>query len=153
MPRDYQALTELAARIAAGMDTRAARMKAVTDVLWDGLKDEAVSWCGFYVPTEDASKMVLEVCRDKPACSPIGLHGVCGQAFLSGEVQVVHDVKDLGDAYVACDPSDRSELVVPLVDAGGKCWAVLDLDSFETGAFAADDAEGLKRVLAAAGLV
>ncbi|MGP1309791.1 MAG: GAF domain-containing protein, partial [Phycisphaerales bacterium] len=90
--------------------------------------------------------------RDKPACSPIGMHGACGKCFLSGETLVVRDVKDLGPNYVACDPRDQSELVVPCVDSGGACWAVLDFDSFDVGAFGDADARGAIHVLEAAGL-
>jgi L-methionine (R)-S-oxide reductase len=88
--------------------------------------------------------------RDKPACTPIGLHGVCGQSFLSRRAMVIDDVRALGDNYVACDPRDRSEVVVPLLDPDGRAWGVLDLDSHETGAFADSDVAGLRRVLAAA---
>jgi len=152
MARDYQAVIERV-RGDAGGDAES-RMQAVVDALWDAFEGEGVSWVGFY--TEDASagedaRLVLGPRRDKPACSPIGLHGVCGAAYRAGEVQIVRDVADLGESYVACDPRDRSEVVVPVVDARGAVTAVLDLDSFEVGAFDASDAEGLGAVLEAAG--
>jgi GAF domain-containing protein len=65
---------------------------------------------------------------------------------------VVHDVWELGESYVTCDPRDRSEVVVPLIDKDGSCWAVLDLDSHEVGAFTEADAQGLTSALRAAGL-
>jgi len=96
--------------------------------------------------------MVLGPRRDKPACSPIGMHGACGQAYLSRTTLVVRDVKDLGENYVACDPRDQSELVIPCFADDGECWGVLDFDSFDVGSFTDADAEGVVRVLEAAGL-
>ena len=148
MTREYD---EIAAMLSA-VGGREQRMRAVVDALWEGLMGTGVSWVGFYLP-EGADQLVLGPRRDKPACSPIGLHGVCGAAYRTGRPQIVADVKALGENYVACDPRDRSEVVVPLLDAAGKCTAVLDLDSHEVGSFDESDVEGLKAVLRAAGLV
>ena len=147
MKRPYQQIAE---RLAADGD-RAHRMHAVVDGLWDVLHDVGVSWLGFYLH-EGGDELVLGPLRDTPACSPIGLHGVCGQAFHSGEARVVRDVRELGEEFIACDPRDRSEVVVPCFDNDGHCWGVLDLDSHEVGAFTDADAVGLRSVLLAAGL-
>ena len=96
--------------------------------------------------------MVLGPRRDKPACSPIGLHGMCGLAWRERRAVVVDDVRRLGEHYVACDPRDMAEVVVPLLEADGSCWGVLDVDSFEVGAFTAADALGLARLVDRAGL-
>ena len=116
--------------------------------LWQGLRGTGVSWVGFYVPGDDPSELVLSCGRPKPACSPIGLHGVCGRAFRNRRAVVVEDVALLGEGYVACDPADRSEVVVPLFDSLGMLRAVLDLDSHQPGAFGIADADGLALVLA-----
>jgi len=130
-------------------------MQAVVDGLWAALGDSGVSWVGFYLdrPKEpDDRRLVLGPHRDSPACSPIGLHGVCGMSLVQRRDVIIHDVSTLGDEYIACDPRDRSEICVPLIGDSGAVWAVLDLDSREVGAFGEDDAAGLRRVLAAAGL-
>ena len=130
------------------------RLRAVADALWEALHDKGVSWVGFYIdqPDEaDERRLELGPCRDKPACTPIGLHGVCGQALRFGRTRIVPDVTQLSDDYIACDPRDRSEITVPLLGKGGACWAVLDLDSWDVGAFDESDERGLCRVLAAAG--
>lgn len=127
-------------------DDRARRMRVVVDRLWDALHPTGVSWIGFYVH-EGGDELVLGPMRDKPACSPIGLHGVCGRSFAERRVLVVRDVRELGENYVACDPRDRSEVVVPCVDKRGACWGVLDADSHEVGAFDERDAEGLRSLL------
>jgi putative methionine-R-sulfoxide reductase with GAF domain len=126
------------------------RMEAVADALWEQLSPAGVSWAGFYLPAADSESLVLGPRRDKPACSPIGLHGVCGRAFRERRPIVVADVRDLGGNYIACDPADRSEVAVPLLDAAGRPWAVLDLDSHQPGFFSREDVEGLEAVLRAA---
>lgn len=148
--RDYAGLLS-ACRSLTG--DGAARMAGFVDVAWDALASEDVSWLGFYLPDpEDETQMLLGPRRDKPACSPIGMHGACGQSFQQHVTLVVRDVAALGEGYVACDPKDLAELVIPLLDSHGTCWAVFDLDSFSRGAFTARDADALHECLVAAGL-
>lgn len=128
-------------------------MQHFVDHAWDMLSPHGVSWVGFYVPAPGAAtEMRLAARRDKPACSPIGVHGACGRCFTSRRTLVVADVAALGENYVACDPRDRSELVIPCFEEDGECWGVLDLDSFEVGAFSDFDATALHAALAAARL-
>jgi len=152
MQRDYESIVrQVRGRVTAAMDTTQ-RMQVLADAIWESLGGDAggVSWVGFYLAGTDGREMVLGPCRDKPACSPIGLHGVCGQAMTGRKAMLVADVRDLGQAYIACDPLDRSEVVVPLPDAGGRCRAVLDLDSHRVSAFDEGDVRGLRQVLVAA---
>lgn len=163
MPRDYHSIIRsLTADPALARAPREHRMQAVVDALWETLHDADVSWVGFYLAAPEApaeAPLVLGPRRDKPACSPIGLQGVCGQSFASGLVRIVRDVAELGANYIACDPRDRSEIVLPLFetapgdrsDAPPERWGVLDLDSWSVGAFDAFDAVGLAQVLIAAG--
>lgn len=145
--RDYTLITD---RLQAGGD-HSRRMRAVVDLLWDHLKDAGVSWVGFYLH-EGGDELILGPMRDKPACSPIGLHGACGQAFRSKRPLVVRDVRELGANYIACDPRDRSEVVIPLLDDAGDCWGVLDVDSLDVAAFDDADVAGLCAVLEHAGM-
>jgi putative methionine-R-sulfoxide reductase with GAF domain len=126
--RDWPRLAEAigqAARAAGG----SLPQRSFIDRLWDHLAPTGVSWLGIYLAD--------------PACPDSLLLGPCPL--------VVRDIRERGDSYIACDPRDRSELVVPLVDAHG-CWGVLDLDSHEVGSFGETDAEGLLATVAAAGL-
>lgn len=132
--------------------TREDRMRALADALWDEFADDGYSWVGFYTKAEGEEEMILGPRRDKPACSPIGLHGMCGLCWRERRSVVVEDVRALGDHYVACDPRDMAEVVVPLLDPDGSCWGVLDADSFEVGAFTPADALGLARLVERAGL-
>lgn len=155
--RDYRPVIDTMAKVDGD---RAARMKAVVDALWDAFAGESdgrhYSWVGFYEHgsrnggTDD--EMLLLERRDKPACSPIGLFGLCARGWRERRAFAVHDIAVLGQDYIACDPKDLSEAVVPMFDADGSCWGVIDADSFEIGAFDASDLEGLRLVCEAAGL-
>ena len=147
MKRDYQSIE---AKLKFAGD-RLARMKTMVDALWDGLSSAGVSWVGFYVH-EGGEELICGPRRDKPACSPIGLHGACGRAFLEHKPLIVRDVAELGANYVACDPRDKSELVIPLFEADGSCWGVLDFDSHEVGAFDESDLEQVQKLLRIGGL-
>ncbi len=145
--RDLQDLPDQGTRIADPLDQ-------FVQAAWARLNSTEVSWLGFYRYRPEEDDLVLEACRDRPACSPIGLHGVCGQAHRSGRTRIVRDVADLGAAYVACDPRDRSELVIPLrrPDRPPKDQLlVLDLDSFRPGAFDLEDDLRLREALAIVG--
>lgn len=145
----YQKIAE---RIVTEPDREIA-MQQLVDHMWRELERCDVSWLGFYIDQPDEPedrRMILGPHRNKPACSPIGLHGVCGQAMLSQQPRIVDDVHSLGSDYVVCDPRDRAELVIPLFD-GRRCWGVIDLDSYTPGRFTDVDQEGVQLVLAAAG--
>ncbi|MCA8923654.1 MAG: GAF domain-containing protein [Planctomycetes bacterium] len=147
--------------------SREARMRQLVAALWAGLAEQGVSWVGFYTApgvrfvdgrgveqSAGPGELLLAVREPKPACSPIGLEGMCGRSYLSREAVVVADVEALPPevGYVACDPRDRSEVVVPCLELDGRCWGVLDLDSLAPGCFDAADARALHGLLVEAGL-
>jgi putative methionine-R-sulfoxide reductase with GAF domain len=143
------------ARGIARLDGREARMEAFAALWWDAFAAHGTSWAGFYVdvPAEpDDRRMVLAGRRPKPACSPIGIHGACGQSLVAARTLVVRDVAELGAGYIACDPRDRSELVIPCLSADGTAWGVFDVDSHAVGAFGVPDALACERLLVLAGL-
>ncbi len=150
--RDYGGCEHRVRELLYADEGQTERMMAVVDVLWEHLRDRNVAWLGFYEITEARDAMLLRVCKPRPACSPIGLHGVCGLAWKEKASQVVDDVHALGADHIVCDPANLSEVVVPCLALDGTCWGVLDLDSRALSAFAQADAEGLRRVLLAAGL-
>lgn len=154
--RDYQPVVDRVREGVAEVEGERARMQVVADALWDAFGGDGpgrgVSWIGFYTMAPSGEEMLLGPRRDKPACSPIGMQGVCGLSYTERMAIVVRDVRELGDGYIACDPKDLSEVVVPLFDAWGGCAGVLDGDSYEVGAFDERDVAGLTQVLEAAGL-
>lgn len=124
------------------------RMQIIVDMLWEEFGEHRpVSWVGFYLLGDGG--MTLGPRRDKPACSPIGLHGACGAAALAGRTVIVRDVRELGANYIACDPRDLAEIVVPIRAGDGRVTGVLDLDSYAVGAFGEADRIALEQLVAA----
>jgi len=127
-------------------------MRRAIDLLWGAFSSTGISWIGFYEKVAGSDEMVL-VCREpKPACSPIGLHGMCGRGWADARAVIIPDVRTLGPNYIACDPKDQSEIVIPIILEDGSCWGVLDADSYDLGAFDEHDAIGLTKVLRALGI-
>lgn len=122
-------------------------MREITDLLWDQFAGAPYSWCGFYTLQDDGQALILGPHRDRPACSPLPMHGVCGQVAQSGKAMNVADVKALGAAYVECHPGTVSELALPVFDHKGKVIAVFDVDSEQPAAFDEMDQRWLERIL------
>lgn len=152
MARDYDRALKILNREQWHGLPRQARMERVVNVLWEALRDTGVSWIGFYTKEPGADHMILRARRDKPACSPLGLDGMCGQCWRERRPILLHDAETLAGGYIACDPRDRSEAVIPLLEADGTCWGVLDADSFDVGSFDDADIAGMTRAAEAAGL-
>lgn len=137
------------------LPTEDLRMEGFVRLWWAAYGGRPASWGGFYIDgpgQPDAVRLTLGHRLPKPACSPIGMHGACGQCLAAARSLVVVDVADLGAGYVACDPKDRSELVVPCLRPDGTAWAVFDADSHEVGAFRVEDALRCEAWLQQAGL-
>ena len=147
--RDYGGVVS---RVRPAAD-RLATEQHVIDALWPALEGRGVSWVGFYHKVAGRDEMLLDACRPKPACSPLGLQGMCGRCWRERRPILLHDSRTLPpDGYIGCDPKDLSEVVVPLFEPDGSCWGVLDLDSYEVGSFSEADVAGLTRVVERAGL-
>ncbi|HST58393.1 MAG TPA: GAF domain-containing protein, partial [Longimicrobium sp.] len=72
---------------------------------------------------------------------------VCGAAATRRETIIVEDVHAFPD-HIACDSASASEIVVPVLDAGGELIAVLDVDSTIPAAFDETDQRWLERIVA-----
>ena len=125
----------------------AADLQAVVDLLHDRV--EHYSWVGIYLVEGD--DLVLGPWKGPQATEhvriPVG-QGVCGAAAASGETEVVDDV-NADPRYLACFPSTRSEIVVPIVD-DSRVVGEIDIDSDQPAAFGDADRELLERI---AGLI
>lgn len=142
--RDYRPIA-LALQNVSG--NRHRRMHELCDVMWRFCKDHGVSWVGFYEKDPDQDQMILGPSRDSPACSPIKLHGACGMSYTKKRPIIVNDVHNLGPNYIACDPRDKSEIIIPLFNDDGSCYGVLDIDSHDRNAFGNHDLIELRRLL------
>lgn len=122
-----------------GADT----LQEAVEVLHDEV--EHYSWVGIYLV--DGDDLVLGPWRGPQATEhvriPVG-QGVCGAAAASGKTEIVDDV-NADPRYLACFPSTRSEVVVPIAH-NGRVVGEIDIDSDQPAAFGAKDRELLERV-------
>ena len=109
---------------------------------------EHYSWVGIYLV--EGEDLVLGPWRGPQATEhvriPVG-QGVCGAAAASGETEIVDDV-NADPRYLACFPSTRSEIVVPVLYEGSVV-AEIDVDSDVPAAFGEADRVFLERVATA----
>jgi L-methionine (R)-S-oxide reductase len=118
-------------------------LRAVVELLHDRFSH--YSWVGIYFVEGD--ELVLGPWQGPQATEHVRIavgQGVCGAAAASGKTEVVDDV-NADPRYLACFPSTRSEIVVP-VTYEGRVVAEIDIDSDEAAAFGVDDRRLLERV-------
>jgi L-methionine (R)-S-oxide reductase len=118
-------------------------LRQVVDVLHD--RCAHYSWVGIYFVEGD--ELVLGPWKGPQATEhvriPVG-QGICGAAAASGRTEVVDDV-NADPRYLACFPSTRSEIVVPIAYEG-RVVGEIDIDSDEPAAFTDEDRVFLERV-------
>jgi GAF domain-containing protein len=110
-----------------------------------------LNWAGFYLRAAGSEELVLGPFQGKPACVRIGVgRGVCGTAAQRRETIVVTNVHEF-PGHIACDSASNSEIVVPMIAAGGpragELIGVLDLDSPILARFDAIDRKGLEAIV------
>lgn len=118
-------------------------LQSVVDVLHD--RFENYSWVGIYLVEGD--HLVLGPWNGPEATEhvriPVG-QGICGAAAATGKTEIVDDV-NADERYLACFPSTRSEIVVPIAHEG-RVVGEIDIDSDRPAAFGPDDLAFLERV-------
>ena len=118
-------------------------LRAVVSVLRD--RFDHYSWIGIYLVEGD--ELVLGPWQGPEATEhvriPLG-QGICGAAAASGQTEIVDDV-NADPRYLACFPSTRSEIVVP-ISYQEKIVGEIDIDSDRPAAFAQEDRTFLERV-------
>jgi L-methionine (R)-S-oxide reductase len=138
------ALAEIGRILDRGGDTDDV-LREVVDVLHD--RSEHYSWVGIYLVEGD--DLVLGPWQGPEATEhvriPVG-QGVCGAAAASGRTEIVDDVS-ADPRYLACFPSTRSEIVVPIANEG-QVVGEIDIDSDRPAAFGEDDRAFLEQVAA-----
>ena len=141
-PGFYRELEAQARALVADEPDRIANAANIAALIFQALP--RINWAGFYFLQGDV--LVLGPFQGKPACVriPVG-RGVCGTAVSEARSQRVADVHAF-PGHIACDVASRAEVVVPLQDAGGKIFGVLDIDSPEPDRFDAADLAGLERL-------
>ena len=131
-------LDQLAALV-SGVPHRTANLANASALLYNSL--DRLNWAGFYL-AEDG-KLVLGPFQGKPACIEIPFgKGVCGTAYSTNTVQRVPDVHAF-PGHIACDSDSRSEIVIPIHQAG-HVIGVMDIDSPVPDRFGPEDQELLE---------
>jgi putative methionine-R-sulfoxide reductase with GAF domain len=140
---DYTGALEAVDRIVNRESEADEVLRRTVEVLHD--RFDHYSWVGIYLVEE--GDLVLGPWKGPQATDhvriPIG-QGVCGAAAASGQTEIVDDV-NADERYLACFPSTRSEVVVPIVYEG-KVVGEIDIDSDTPAAFGPEDSALLERV-------
>jgi GAF domain-containing protein len=137
-----EALPQIRAALEGEMDAVAIEA-TLACLLWETLVQ--TNWCGFYRKTADRL-LTVGPYQGTMGCLRIDFaRGVCGACATTGEVQLVPDVHAF-PGHIACDARTRSELVIPVKQAG-VVRAVLDLDSPHPNGFSRAEAERLQALV------
>jgi L-methionine (R)-S-oxide reductase len=143
-PELYRELLGQARALLEGERDPIANAANLSSLLWYALPD--INWVGFYFVKR--GELVLGPFQGKPACVRIALgKGVCGAAAQERDTVVVKNVDEF-PGHIACDSASKSEIVVPLVQAG-RVTGVLDVDSPKLARFDDADRAGLEAFAAA----
>jgi len=144
-PDFYAELASQLDALLAGETDPIANAANMAALLYHAMAD--VNWAGFYF-LRSQNELVLGPFQGKPACVRIAVgRGVCCTAVERAATMLVADVAAF-PGHIACDAASRSELVVPLVGAGGALIGVFDIDSPLPGRFDADDRAGIEALAA-----
>jgi GAF domain-containing protein len=139
----YRQTAEQLLELLSGLEDQVAVMATAAALLHQAIPQ--ASWTGFYRVVEK------ELLRIGPYQGPVGCleipfgRGVCGTAARTLETQLVDDVHAF-EGHIACDPSARSEIVVPVLGKNGDLVAVLDIDSHQPAAFDSTDRDELESI-------
>jgi L-methionine (R)-S-oxide reductase len=140
----YERLAAMQALLLAGHTDPIAGMATTSALLHHAF---AHLWTGFYRVVDPERLLRVGPYQGSLGCLDIAFgRGVCGTAAAERRTVVVPDVHAF-PGHITCDPRSRSEIVVPVFDAGGALLAVLDIDSDQPARFDAEDAAGLERLM------
>jgi len=140
----YRALLQQAEALLVGEHDPVANAANLAALIYHQLPD--LNWTGFYFLKD--GELVVGPFQGRPACVRIALgRGVCGTAAAQRRTVLVDNVEEFA-GHIPCDAASKSEIVVPLVRAGGELLGVLDLDSPTLARFDSADAEGLEALAA-----
>ncbi|MFB6290841.1 MAG: GAF domain-containing protein [Candidatus Bipolaricaulia bacterium] len=112
-------------------------LEEVAEILYERV--DYYDWVGFYIAEPKDDELVLG-----PFAGEETDHvridygeGICGQSAATEETFVVQDVEE-EENYLSCSPEVRSEIVVPVFEAG-EFRGEIDIDSHELAPFGQAD--------------
>jgi L-methionine (R)-S-oxide reductase len=140
---DYSGALEAVDRILNRESEADEVLRKTVEMLHD--RFEHYSWVGIYLV--EGEELVLGPWKGPEATEhvriPIG-QGICGAAAASGRTEIVDDVNE-DERYLACFPTTKSEVVVPIAYEG-RIVGEIDIDSDQLAAFGPEDRAFLERV-------
>jgi len=144
---DYARLERTIAALTEGETDTIALMATVACEVHHS--DDRFDWTGFYrVVAPELLK--IGPYQGGHGCLVIPFdRGVCGAAARTGATQLVADVEAF-PGHIACSSTTRSEIVLPVYNAGGSLLGVFDIDSNQPDAFDEEDAHALAHILGSA---
>lgn len=120
-----------------------ARMATINAVLHH--KMEYFFWTGFYILSE--GELTVGPYQGPVACQVLARNtGVCWAAINEKKTLIVPDVHAF-PGHIACDSRSKSEIALPLFNAKGEVYGVMDIDSKELGSFDETDQKYLEQVV------
>jgi len=138
----YKELAPQVEALVAGEPDLIANLANVAAVLKEAF---GFFWVGFYLKKD--GQLVLGPFQGPLACTRIDFNsGVCGHAYTTRETVIVPNVDEF-PGHIACSYASKSEIVVPMFDAAGEVFAVLDVDSDRLDDFSDIDRAGLERII------
>src|SRR5262249_18743348 len=132
MPKDraYAQLHAYTIQVLSGIDDDIAGMATISSLIHHAFGH---LWTGFYRVVRPGLLRVGPY-QGTLGCLDIEFgRGVCGVAAAERRPVIVPDISRFA-GHITCDARARSEIVVPVFDAGQSLVAVLDLDSAKTAA-------------------
>jgi len=117
--------------------------RKIVEILYEEF--EHYHWIGFYWVRGDM--LELGEWKGKSATEHIKIsvgQGICGASAVSGRTENIPDVSR-EPRYLACFPSTRSEVVVPIKSSTGVIGEI-DIDSDQLSAFTEEDVRFLESV-------
>jgi L-methionine (R)-S-oxide reductase len=140
---DYSGALEAVDRILNRESEADQVLRQIVVILHD--RFDHYSWVGIYLVEGD--DLVLGPWKGPQASEhvriPVG-QGICGASAATGRTEIVDDV-NMDERYLACFPSTRSEIVVP-ISYEGRVVGEIDIDSDRPAAFTQEDRAFLERV-------
>ncbi|HEX8248668.1 MAG TPA: GAF domain-containing protein [Pyrinomonadaceae bacterium] len=138
----YEELAPQIAALVAGETDLVANLANISAALKEAF---GFFWVGFYIKKEN--QLVLSAFQGSIACTRIDFDkGVCGHCYTTRRTVIVPDVEKF-PGHIACSSLSKSEIVLPIFDAAGEVFGVLDVDSDKLDDFSQTDAEGLQKIV------
>ena len=108
--------------------------------------DDRFDWTGFYRVTEPRVLKIgpYQGCH---CCLRIPFNrDICGQVASTEKPHLINDISSV-ENHIACSPTTKSELVVPVFNGVKGLISMLDIDSDLPAKFNADDTNGLLKIV------